>query len=42
MYFQGVLARWSVTSGNLFNSGKMLHSSTLQTPDMKFKYMKST
>ena len=31
-----------VTSGNRFNNVKMLHSSTLHTSDMKYKYMKST
>ena len=34
--------RWSFTCGNIFNNGKMLHSSTLHTSDMKYKYMKST
>ena len=42
MHFQEVLIWWSLTSGNLFNNGKMLRSSTLHTSDMKHKYMKST
>ena len=41
-HFQEVLVRWPFACGNLFNYGKMLHSSTLHTSDMKYKYMKST
>ena len=37
-----MLIRWSFASGNLFNNGKILHSSRLNTSDMKHKYMKST
>ena len=41
-HFQEALIRWSFAYGNLFNNGKMLHSSTLHTSDMEYKYMKST
>ena len=40
--FSGNTNTVAFACGNLFNNGKMLHSFTLHTSDMKYKYMKST